>query len=115
TERDPVPVNRFDAWSVLLGHSIKQELVKDLKTFDRGQKTMHSAVMKGLNCPGALIESVFLSNDTEARLVATPAYRQQIAQSIADGIRAYAEALEAVRVKASGAETAGAARPSNSR
>ena len=114
-ERDPVPANRFDAWSVLLGHSIKQELVKDLKTFDRGQKTMHSAVMKGLNCPGVLIESVFLSNDTEARLVATAEYRQRIAQSIADGIRSYAEVLETVRVKTSGAKTAGAARSSNSR
>jgi N-acetylmuramoyl-L-alanine amidase len=83
----------------LLGHSIKRELLQDLKTFDRGQKTMHSAVMKALNCPGVLVESVFLSNDTEAKLVATPAYRQQIAQSIADGIRAYADTLQSVRTK----------------
>jgi N-acetylmuramoyl-L-alanine amidase len=115
-EREAVPVNRFDGWSALLGHSIKHELVKDLKTFDRGQKTMHSGVLRGLNCPGVLVESVFLSNDAEARLVATPAYRQQIAQAIADGIRAYSDTLESVRTKpASGTGTARAKAASNSR
>lgn len=115
-EREAVPVNRFDAWSVLLGHSIKRELLQDLKTLDRGQKTMHSGVLRGLNCPGVLAESVFLSNDVEARLVATPAYRQQIAQAIADGIRAYANSLESLRTKpASGTGTARSKTSSNLR
>ena len=94
-----MPANRFDAWSSLLAQSIKRELLQELKTFDRGSKTMHSAVMKGLNCPGVLVESVFLSNDTEARSVGTPAYRQRIAQAIADGIRVYAETLASARPK----------------
>lgn len=115
-ERDAVPVNRFDAWSVLLGHSVKRELLRDLKTLDRGQKTMHSGVLRGLNCPGVLVESVFLSNDAEARLVATPAYRQQIAQAIADGIRAYADTLESLRTKpATGTGTARSKPSSNAR
>jgi N-acetylmuramoyl-L-alanine amidase len=99
TEAIPVPVNRFDAWSAMLGHKIKGALLTELKTFDRGQKTMHSGVLRGLNCPGVLVESVFLSNDTEARLVATPAYRQRIAQAIADGILNYAETLNSLRPK----------------
>lgn len=115
-EREAVPVNRFDAWSFLLGHAVKRELLRDLKTFDRGQKTMHSGVLRGLNCPGVLAESVFLSNDAEARLVATPAYRQQIAQAIADGIRSYADTLESLRAKpASGTGTARSKTPSNAR
>lgn len=114
TERDPVPVNRFDPWSALLGHTIKRALLGELKTFDRGQKTMHSGVLRGLSCPGVLVESVFLSNDTEAKLVKTPAYRQRIAQAIADGIRSYSETLESLRSKPAAA-TATAAPSSNSR
>lgn len=103
TEREPAPVNRFDAWNSLLGHSIKRELLTGLKTMDRGQKTMHSGVLRALNCPGVLVEAVFLSNDAEAKLVATPAYRQRIAQAIADGIRSYSETLESLRPKPSAA------------
>jgi N-acetylmuramoyl-L-alanine amidase len=114
TEREPAPVNRFDAWSALLGHTIKRSLLEDLKTFDRGQKTMHSGVLRGLNCPGVLVESVFLSNDTEAKLVSTPAYRQKIAQAIADGVRSYADTLESLRPKPAGG-TANPAAASNSR
>jgi N-acetylmuramoyl-L-alanine amidase len=111
-EREPAPVNRFDPWNTLLGQSIKLALLRELKTFDRGSKTMHSGVLRGLNCPGVLVESVFLSNDAEAKLVKTPAYRQQIAQGIADGIRAYADTLEKLRIKP--AATAALGRPSNS-
>ncbi|HEX2852399.1 MAG TPA: N-acetylmuramoyl-L-alanine amidase [Opitutaceae bacterium] len=109
TEKEPAPVNRFDAWNTLLGHSIKRELLTGLKTMDRGQKTMHSAVLRGLNCPGVLVESVFLSNDTEAKLVATPAYRQQIAEAIAEGIRSYSQTLESVRPKPAAATASPAA------
>ena len=99
TEREAMPVNRYDAWSALLGHEIKRGLLDDLKTFDRGQKTMHSGVLRGLNCPGVLVESVFLSNDAEAKLVSTPEYRQRIAQAICDGIRAYGDKLDSLRAK----------------
>ena len=33
----------------------------------------------------------------EARKIATPAYRQQIAESIAEGVRVYANLVEGVR------------------
>lgn len=89
-ERDPAPVNRFDGWSAILAHSLHREIISSLKTSDRGQKTMHSAVLRGLNCPGVLVEAVFLSNPIEGKKATTSAYRQQIAEAIADGIVAYA-------------------------
>lgn len=89
-EDDPAPVNRYDGWSAILAHAIHREIITSLKTSDRGQKTMHSAVLRGLNCPGVLVEAVFLSNPSEGRKTATAAYRQQIAEAIADGIGAYA-------------------------
>lgn len=99
-ERDQAPVNRFDPWSALLAQSMHREVIATLKTFDRGQKTMHSAVLRGLNCPAVLVESVFLSNEAEARRAATPAYRQQMAEALADGIQAYAATLGKLQPKA---------------
>ena len=99
-EHEQAPVNRFDPWSALLAQSMHAEVIGTLKTFDRGQKTMHSAVLRGLNCPAVLVESVFLSNEAEARRAATPAYRQQIAEALAGGIQAYAGTLEKLQPKA---------------
>ncbi len=99
TEREPAPVNRFDPWSALLQQLVHREVIGSLKTLDRGQKTMHSAVLRELDCPAVLVESVFVSNDGEANRVATAGYRQQIAEAIAAGIQAYADTLAALQPK----------------
>jgi N-acetylmuramoyl-L-alanine amidase len=99
TERDSSPVNRHDAWTSVLAHALHRETIAGLKTADRGHKTKHMAVLRGLTCPGVLVESLFLSNEAEARRAATPAYRQQIADAMAAGIRSYAATLESVRPK----------------
>ena len=57
-------------------------------------------MLRGLNCPAVLVESVFLSNDAEARHAATPAYRQQMAEALAAGIGDYAETLGKLQPKA---------------
>ena len=99
TENDFAPVNRHDAWTSLLAHALHRETIAGLKTSDRGHKTKHLAVLRGLNCPGVLVESLFLSNEAEARRAATPAYRQQIAEAMAAGIRSYAATLDSLRPK----------------
>ena len=99
TERDASPVNRHDAWSSLLAHEIHRATLAGLKTTDRGHKTKHLAVLRGLNCPGVLIESLFLSNEAEARRAAAPEFRQRIAEAMFAGIRGYAAALDAARPK----------------
>ncbi|MEO7415341.1 MAG: N-acetylmuramoyl-L-alanine amidase [Opitutaceae bacterium] len=114
SDPEAAPINRFDPWNSLLAHTIQKEVRGELKTSDRGIKTMHAGVLRGLNCPGVLVESVFLTNDTEARLVATPAYRQQIAQAIANGIRNYTTKIESLRAKPAGG-TSRAATPSKLR
>jgi N-acetylmuramoyl-L-alanine amidase len=95
TERDASPGNKYDAWNSLLAHSVHRELLDRLETFDRGKKIAHLGVLRGLECPGVLVESGFLSNDDEARKIATPAYRQQIAAAVAAGIAVYAEKISA--------------------
>lgn len=94
TEDDAAPVNRYDAWSMVLANALHHQVIEDLKVFDRGKKLMHLGVLRGLKCPGALVESGFLSNPEEARKIATPAYRQRIAAALAAGIVDYARVLD---------------------
>lgn len=94
TEDDAAPVNRYDAWSMVLANALHRQVIEDLKVFDRGKKLMHLGVLRGLKCPGALVESGFLSNPDEARKIATPGYRQRIAAALASGIVDYARVLD---------------------
>ncbi len=98
-EDDASPVNRHDYWSSALAHAIHGRFVNDLKSFDRGKKLMHLGVLRPLRCPGVLVECGFLTSEIEAKKIATPAYRQQLAQAIASGIRDYAAGLEAAKKK----------------
>ncbi len=106
TEREAAPVNRFDPWSALLAQLMHREVIGALQTLDRGQKTMHSAVLRGLHCPAVLVESIFLSNDREANLAATAPGRQRIAESLAAGLEAYAAALRSLPAKPAAARSA---------
>lgn len=55
---------------------------------------MHLAVLRPLKCPGVLVECGFLTSEAEARRIATPAYRQQIAEALHAGIRGYVADVE---------------------
>jgi len=90
------PGNRDDPANILLGFALHRQLLKTLATSDRGLKHRRLAVLRMLDCPGALVEAAFLSNDAEARRVATPEFRQKIAEAIADGVDAYAAMLAAL-------------------
>lgn len=87
--------NAFDHWNVVLAQALQRELLDRLKAPDRGKKLMHLAVLRPLKCPGVLVECGFLTSDVEVRKIATPAYRQQIAEALQAGIRGYAADVEA--------------------
>ena len=91
------PGNQYDAWNGLLAQSVHRTFVSELRASDRGKKLMHLAVLRSLRCPGTLVECGFLTSDIEARKIATPAYRQKIAEALRDGIREYAELVEQVQ------------------
>jgi len=93
-EKEAAPINRHDHWSVVLAQSIHRRFVGDLKTFDRGKKLAHWGVLRGLNCPGVLVECGFLTSKDEARKIATSAYRQKIAEALVAGIRDYAAVID---------------------
>ncbi len=84
----------------MLAYTIQRRLLQELKLDDRGFKHDRLAVLRLVTCPAVLIEGGFLSNTTEARRIATPAYRQQLAEAIANGLTAYANQLESLQVSA---------------
>jgi len=105
TDQSPDPIyapipnsgNSFDHWNAALGAALHKELVSGLKASDRGLKRSRFAVLRLAPCPAVLIEAGYLSNNAEARQIATPKYRQLIAESIAAGIERYADAVEKAR------------------
>ena len=104
TEDYASPGNRFDHWNVVLAQALHRQFVVGLKAPDRGKKLMHLAVLRPLNCPGALIECGFLTSETEAPKIATPEYRQKLAEALAAGIREYAATLGKIARPSTGAK-----------
>ncbi|MFI5335623.1 MAG: N-acetylmuramoyl-L-alanine amidase [Opitutales bacterium] len=91
------PGNTFDHWSTVLAYQVDRAMLRNLRTPDRGLKRARWAVLRYAACPAILIESGFLSNNAEARKLATAEYRQKIAEAIADGVQAYGNVLAGVR------------------
>lgn len=91
------PGNANDAWNVVLGLQMHRSLRQHLALNDRGLKRARFAVLRLAECPAVLVESAYLSNDTEALKVASPAYRGEIAQAIANGVIAYANLVLSTR------------------
>ena len=59
---------------------------------DRGVRSAPFVVLIATEMPGILAEVATVSNEDEARHLKNPAYRQQIAEALSNGILAYAEA-----------------------
>jgi N-acetylmuramoyl-L-alanine amidase len=82
--------------------SIQRSLVRGLrpgnKTLkDLGVKQAPFMVLIGAAMPSVLAEISFVTNQQEARLLKTPAYRQRIAESLLAGILRYQQSLKKVQ------------------
>jgi N-acetylmuramoyl-L-alanine amidase len=91
------PANRHDDWNAVLGYHMHRSLLAGLKSSDRGLKRFRYSVLRSVECPAVLVEAAFLSNDLEARNVASATYRQRLAEAIARGIRQYAAVRQPAR------------------
>jgi len=87
------PNNRFDYANLLLGSELHRALLATLKSPDRGYKRARWGVLRPVECPAALVECAYLSNQAEARRVATPEFRQKIADGLAAGLQNYSMAI----------------------
>lgn len=88
------PGNDTDSLNVLLASEVHKVAAATLNPndleADRGVKRARFVVLRQNTVPSVLVEGGFLSNRMEASVLATVAYRQKLADSIARGIQNYA-------------------------
>jgi len=77
------------AESIILGRYVCRAIENNLNTKVLGIKGAPFYVLKGTHSPAVLIEVGFLSNYNEEHRIKNSYYRQQIAESIAQGIKNY--------------------------
>ena len=93
SDLEPCPGNVRDAENMALATAMHAALVVRSKMYDRGIKRARFVVIRDITVPGVLIEGGFLSNSYDAKLIATPAYRQQMASCIVQAIGNYRRAV----------------------
>ncbi len=86
--------NRNDSANIALATAIHASVIHRIKPIDRGIKRARWDVLTGINKPAILFEGGFLTNPSEAKLIANYAHLQRLANSIADGIVTYRKALQ---------------------
>ncbi|MDD4117846.1 MAG: N-acetylmuramoyl-L-alanine amidase [Kiritimatiellae bacterium] len=94
-----VPNNRFNHSNMVLAHQIQRSLVGITRAEDRGLKRARFHVLKNSAMPAALVECGFLTNAQEAQKLATPSYRETVAQGIAQGILNYLALVNRAKVE----------------
>ena len=94
--------------SQLLAETLLDRLTQDRRLEVRGVKQAGFVVLKSVEFPSVLVETAFINNATEARLLASTEFQRKIAKQLAAGVRSY---LERARIGHEGAAGAtGAAR-----
>ncbi|HEX9241958.1 MAG TPA: N-acetylmuramoyl-L-alanine amidase [Anaeromyxobacter sp.] len=72
-----------------LAYAIHERLVASLEAEDHGVKQAPFYVLAGARMPAVLLEVGFISNEAEAAKLRTRAYREKIADAVAEGISAF--------------------------
>jgi N-acetylmuramoyl-L-alanine amidase len=81
------PNNAFDAENLQLALRVHRALLQVNGRHDRGvRRARFLGVLRGQHCPAILVEGGYLSNPQEARRIADPAYRQRLAEALAQAL-----------------------------
>gem|GEM_PF-345460 len=81
------PNNAFDEANLQVAFELHRALVQRTGAPDRGLRRARClGVLRWQNRPAVLVEGGYLSNPTEARRIASPDYRQAMAQALADAL-----------------------------
>jgi N-acetylmuramoyl-L-alanine amidase len=87
------PGNACDRRNARLAYEVQKALTGGTGAPDRGVRQANFQVLREASCPAILIETGFMSNSQEERLLGSAAYRAKIAGGIADGIDRYRQAV----------------------
>lgn len=77
--------------SQLLAESILDHVAADDRLESRGIKQAGFVVLKSVEFPSVLVETAFINNPREAKLLANPDFQKQISRQIATGVKTYFE------------------------
>ena len=81
------PNNAFDAQNLQFALQMHRALLQVNGRLDRGvRRARYLGVLRGQNRPAILVEGGYLSNPREARRIADPAYRQKLAEAVAQAL-----------------------------
>lgn len=89
--------DKVDESRELAGHIQRAMSKRSNAGTNRGVKQAPFVVLIGTDTPSVLAEISFISNPDEERKLKTPAYRQEIAESLFQGIKSYAETLSNIK------------------
>ena len=95
--------NVNDAENMALATASHAALVVRTRMPDRGLKRARFVVIRDITIPGVLLEGGFQSNPYDSKMIATPLYRQTLAQSILQAVQNYSRAVGASPTAASSA------------
>lgn len=87
--------NANDAENMALATASHAALVIRTRMPDRGLKRARFVVIRDIQIPGVLLEGGFQSNPFDAKMIATPLYRQTLAQAILQAVENYKRAVGA--------------------
>ena len=93
TDLTPCPGHQNDAENMALATAMHAAMVVRSRMWDRGIKRARFVVIRDIAIPGVLVEGGFQTNMNDARMIATPAYRQQMAASILQAVNNYRRAV----------------------
>jgi len=87
------PGNARDAANIALTAAVHASVLRQLRMNDRGIRHARFHVLRGMKIPALLLEGGFLSDPSEGQRIATPQFRQQLAEAIAQGVKVYNTAV----------------------
>lgn len=96
-----------------LAEMVQASLVRNLekngysRVKDKGVKQAPFYVLLGARMPSILVETAFISNREECRLLTTPAFQEHLAEAIVHGIRAYIREIQPTAFEAPAAGSPG--------
>ncbi len=107
----------FNYWSSGLAQFVSANVSNALGTTNRGQKHGYYAVTRSMQYPAILLETGFMSNQTEYHKLVNDSYQSNIATAIANGIGQYITYMSSsaglTGTETSGSSTADAGQNSN--
>jgi N-acetylmuramoyl-L-alanine amidase len=75
--------------SQLLAETLLDHVATDRRLEVRGIKQAGFVVLKSVEFPSVLVETAFINNPTEARLLNSPDFQRQLGRQLATGVQAY--------------------------